>query len=156
MQAMLTASSDSISHPAQWRCPISQLDLETNNWDLGPQLRKERNQFFPGVHHFLFMSTKSAFDTRLSTPATTMAEPFATLTIAPIDLEAGGSDAPPQRLNRRAHLAPELLRSRKLAAGEWVLLKASGPAAVGEDNPIGWVVAQLWPRVGIEEDSGLR
>lgn len=86
-----------------------------------------------------------------------MAQPFATLTVAHLDTEAGGSDVPPQRLNRRAHLAPELLRSRKLAAGEWVVLRATGQqsAAAGDENAIGWVLAQLWPRVGMEEDCGL-
>lgn len=78
---------------------------------------------------------------------------MATLSVIPIEIEAGGSQGT-SRPNRRAHVAPELLRSHKLAAGEWTLLRRAA-VAKGEpdDKAIGWVVAQLWPRVGLEEDS---
>jgi len=87
-----------------------------------------------------------------------MAEPFATLSISTVDAEAGGSEVPLLRRNRRAHLAPELLRARKLAAGEWALLKGTGQqsAAAGHEDAPGWVVAQLWPRVGLDDDSKFR
>jgi hypothetical protein len=84
-----------------------------------------------------------------------MAEPFVTLAIAPLDAEAGGSELPLLRRNRRAHLAPEVLHSRKLAAGEWILLRGTGQqsAQAGHEDAQGWVVAQLWPRVGLDEDG---
>lgn len=84
-----------------------------------------------------------------------MSQPLATLTVAPLEDESSGSDVQLQRRNRRVHLAPELLRSRKLAAGDWVLLRAAqeGAKAAEQDVTPGWVVAQLWPRVSLEEDS---
>lgn len=83
-------------------------------------------------------------------------QPLAVLSSMLLEVEASGSDALSQRRNRRAHVSPDLLRSKKLAAGEWVLLRATeaGNAADGSGPSIGWVVAQLWPRVGLDEDGG--
>ncbi|WOO82216.1 AAA family ATPase AFG2 [Vanrija pseudolonga] len=77
---------------------------------------------------------------------------LATLQVVPLDAEASGSDALPQRRNRRAHLAPELLRAHKLAAGDWLLVR-SRLGGEATPKPLGWIVAQIWPRVGLEEDS---
>jgi AAA family ATPase len=86
-----------------------------------------------------------------------MAAPFATLSISTVEEQASGSEVSPLRQQRRAHLAPEVLRARKLAAGEWVLLRASGEPSpmAGHEDAQGWVAAQLWPRVGLDEDSEL-
>ncbi|KAL1412518.1 AAA+-type ATPase [Vanrija albida] len=77
---------------------------------------------------------------------------LAALQVVPLDAEASGSDALPQRRNRRAHLAPEFIRAHKLAAGDWVLVR-SRSAGDASPKPLGWIVAQIWPRVGLEEDS---
>lgn len=78
-----------------------------------------------------------------------MATPLATLEVTPIEVEAGGSDALDQRRSRRAYLAPEFLRTHKVSAGEWVFLRSK----VVADGVQGWIVAQAWPRVGLEEDG---
>ncbi|OCF38540.1 AAA family ATPase [Kwoniella heveanensis CBS 569] len=44
---------------------------------------------------------------------------------------------------RRAYLSPEILRSQKIVAGDWIFLKSMKQA----------VVAQAWPRAGIDDDA---
>ncbi|WVQ80069.1 hypothetical protein IAT38_002170 [Cryptococcus sp. DSM 104549] len=60
-------------------------------------------------------------------------------------LEAGPSTPRTSivRETRRAYLSPDLIRTHKLVAGDWVLLKAG----------ISTVVVQCWPRVGLEDDE---
>ncbi|WWC71496.1 uncharacterized protein I206_105454 [Kwoniella pini CBS 10737] len=57
--------------------------------------------------------------------------------------EAGPSVSRGTREIRRAYLSPDVLRTHKLVAGDWVLLKSAN----------GFAVVQPWPRVGIEDDA---
>ena len=70
----------------------------------------------------------------------TLEAEFKVLELAPDDGTSSG------RHQRRAYLSPEALRTHKLVAGDWALVQAQEPyhGAV-----------QLWPRVGLEDDSGL-
>lgn len=102
------------------------------------------NCFRPHLDFRVVTST----DRHLSKPRT-MAEPLASLSAIPIEIEPGSSDALNQRRNRRVYLGPELLRSKKLSAGEWVLVKAND----AQEGALGWLVAQVWPRVGLDDDS---
>ena len=47
------------------------------------------------------------------------------------------------RRHRRAYLSPDVLRTYRLIAGDWVELR----------SPKGSVVVQLWPRAGLEDDG---
>ncbi|CAK9782935.1 putative peroxisome biosynthesis protein PAS1 [Cutaneotrichosporon oleaginosum] len=76
-----------------------------------------------------------------------MPEPVASLTAIALEVEAGSSDALNQRRSRRIYLGPDVLRATKLAAGQWVLVKAK------KSSSLGWVVGQVWPRVGLDEDT---
>ncbi|KAK8854718.1 hypothetical protein IAR55_003457 [Kwoniella newhampshirensis] len=60
--------------------------------------------------------------------------------------DAGPSAPRPPRENRRAYLSPDLLRTYKLVAGDWVLLNSD------EEKEQSTVVVQLWPRAGLEDD----
>ena len=57
-----------------------------------------------------------------------------------------GAESSSIRQQRRAYLSPDVLRTYKLAAGEWVCLRAP-------DGEARKVIAQLWPRTGVEDDS---
>ena len=70
---------------------------------------------------------------------------IATFTVAQ---SAEGSGEPSGfRQQKRAYLSPDVLRTYKLAAGDWVTLTPSG----GADNDKA-TAAQLWPRVDVEDD----
>ncbi len=77
-----------------------------------------------------------------------MPEPVASLSAIALEVEAGSSDALNQRRTRRVYLGPEVLRNTKLLAGQWVLVKAKKSS-----GGLGWVVGQVWPRVGLDDDS---
>ncbi|WWD02312.1 hypothetical protein V865_000351 [Kwoniella europaea PYCC6329] len=57
--------------------------------------------------------------------------------------EAGPSASRGTREIRRAYLSPDVLRTYKLVAGDWVLLKSEK----------GICVVQIWPRVGLDDDA---
>ncbi|WRT68478.1 uncharacterized protein IL334_005454 [Kwoniella shivajii] len=57
--------------------------------------------------------------------------------------EAGPSVSGGTRDIRRAYLSPDLLRTHKLVAGDWVLLKSDS----------GIIAVQSWPRVGLDDDA---
>lgn len=84
-----------------------------------------------------------------------MPGPIATLNALQVEFEDSGSELPALRRSRRAHVSPDLLKTKKLCAGDWVLLRGTGAQRdeSTELKPLGWVVAQLWPRIGLEEDS---
>ncbi len=50
------------------------------------------------------------------------------------------------RHDRRAYLSPDLLRTYKLAAGEWAILSDRQEAQR-------FVIAQLWPKLSLEDDG---
>jgi AAA family ATPase len=50
------------------------------------------------------------------------------------------------RSQRRAHLSPDVLRTYKLSAGQWVYLKPL-------DSDDAGIVVQLWPRTGLSDDG---
>lgn len=77
-----------------------------------------------------------------------MPEPLASLSAIALEIEAGSSDALNQRRTRRIYFGPDVLRATKLAAGQWVLVKSKNTS-----SGLGWVVGQVWPRVGLDEDS---
>jgi len=62
--------------------------------------------------------------------------------------DGAGAESSTIRHQRRAYLSPDVLRTYKLAAGEWVCLQAP-------DGGSQLVIAQLWPRTGVEDDSKL-
>ncbi|GMK56234.1 hypothetical protein CspeluHIS016_0300740 [Cutaneotrichosporon spelunceum] len=76
-----------------------------------------------------------------------MPDPVASLCAIALEVEAGSSDALNQRRTRRVYIGPDVLRSTKLVAGQWVLIKAKNPSGLG------WVVGQVWPRVGLDDDT---
>ncbi|WWC93512.1 hypothetical protein V866_000347 [Kwoniella sp. B9012] len=57
--------------------------------------------------------------------------------------EAGPSASRGTRELRRAYLSPDVLRTYKMVAGDWVLLKSEK----------GICVVQIWPRVGLDDDA---
>ncbi|WWD19137.1 hypothetical protein CI109_103595 [Kwoniella shandongensis] len=63
-----------------------------------------------------------------------------------VSQDAGPSAPRSTRENRRAYLSPDLLRTYKLVAGDWVLLNSE------KEQEKGTVAVQLWPRVGLEDD----
>ncbi|KAK4688557.1 AAA family ATPase, partial [Tremellales sp. Uapishka_1] len=74
-----------------------------------------------------------------------MPTPLATLKTA--FPSSGPSGIPASsRQNRRAFVSPDVLRTYRLAAGDWVVAR---PTGVGERG----IVAQLWPQVGLEDDA---
>jgi hypothetical protein len=77
-----------------------------------------------------------------------MPQPVASLSAIALEVEAGSSDALNQRRTRRVYLGPEVLRNTKLVAGHWVIVKAKKSS-----GGLGWVVGQVWPRVGLDDDS---
>ncbi|OCF57516.1 AAA family ATPase [Kwoniella mangroviensis CBS 10435] len=70
-----------------------------------------------------------------------MSNPIARLKAIPD--EAGPSASRGTREIRRAYLSPDVLRTFKLVAGDWVLLKLEK----------GVCVVQIWPRVGLDDDA---
>lgn len=84
-----------------------------------------------------------------------MSDPIATLTALHVDFEDSGSEIPALRRTRRAHVSPEFLKAKKLLAGDWVLLRAAGAKIEDStvEKPLGWIVAQLWPRIGLDDES---
>lgn len=50
------------------------------------------------------------------------------------------------RQNRRAYLSPDVLRTYKLAAGDWAILSPHNT------HDAAFAVVQLWPRAGLEDD----
>nr|XP_018261557.1 AAA family ATPase [Kwoniella dejecticola CBS 10117]OBR83715.1 AAA family ATPase [Kwoniella dejecticola CBS 10117] len=69
-----------------------------------------------------------------------MASAIVSLRAIPDD--TGPSASRGTREIRRAHLSPDVLRTHKLVAGDWVLVKSE----------TGSLVVQTWPRVGLEDD----
>lgn len=86
-----------------------------------------------------------------------MADPIATLNTLHVEFEDSGSEIPALRRTRRAHVSPDLLKAKKLLAGDWVLLRGTGSPIEDATVPkaLGWIVAQLWPRIGLDEESEL-
>ena len=72
-----------------------------------------------------------------------MSTDFATFKVTVVG--AGPSGVTGTRQLRRAYLPPNVLREHKLTAGEWVILSSETSETV-------IVVAQLWPRVGVQDD----
>ena len=73
-----------------------------------------------------------------------MLQPVASLRVQPLD-----SEASELRHNRRAYLTPDTLRTLGLVTGEWVSLTSRS------DGATSLVAAQLWPRVGLDDDGTL-
>lgn len=69
------------------------------------------------------------------------------LTLRTTTISAGEASST-TRQNRRAYVSPDLLRTHKLPAGEWVSVTNSESSATS-----GSVVVQLWPRSGLEDDG---
>ncbi|WWC90625.1 uncharacterized protein L201_005561 [Kwoniella dendrophila CBS 6074] len=57
--------------------------------------------------------------------------------------EAGPSATRGTREIRRAYLSPDVLRTYKLVAGDWITLKSE----------TGVIIVQAWPRVGLDDDA---
>lgn len=68
------------------------------------------------------------------------------VTLRVVQTEDAIAESSSIRSQKRAYLSPDLLRTFKLAAGEWVCLRASSESTSS-------VIAQLWPRVGVEDDG---
>ena len=74
-----------------------------------------------------------------------MADPLAVFRVAGLnDASVESSSA---RFQRRAFLSPDVLRTYKLAAGEWISLKPHE----GVDGQR--VIVQLWPRAGVADEG---
>lgn len=74
-----------------------------------------------------------------------MSGPVVTLKVVQSDQTTAESSS--IRTVKRAYLSPDVLRTYRLAAGEWVCL---GAPSTDSARPI---IAQLWPRAGIEDDG---
>ncbi|WVR09537.1 hypothetical protein IAU60_006606 [Kwoniella sp. DSM 27419] len=70
-----------------------------------------------------------------------MSGPLTRLRVA--SAQADSSETKSVRQLRRAYFSPDLIRTHKIVAGDWVVLQ--GQAAV--------VAVQAWPRVGLEDDA---
>ncbi|ORY35743.1 P-loop containing nucleoside triphosphate hydrolase protein [Naematelia encephala] len=66
------------------------------------------------------------------------------LTVQRLEVEASTSAS--NRSARRAYLSPDVLRTYKIAAGEWVVLSGTEAGATQSS------VVQVWPQVGLDDD----
>ena len=73
------------------------------------------------------------------------------LKVVPLEIESSSN-----RHNRRAYLSPDVLRIHHLIAGEWVVLSSDRRDTRSDfvnDFVNDFVIAQLWPRAGIEDNG---